>query len=85
MSDYKAKMSKISELASADPSPDTPDGELLMSLADDVEVTEALLNVDGSVFDRVTQELISRGGEDAVLGRFLSLKIAEAFAEMYPD
>ncbi|HEX7313317.1 MAG TPA: hypothetical protein VF297_05325 [Pyrinomonadaceae bacterium] len=46
---------------------------------------DELEDVDGSDVDRVTAELIARGGPDAILGRFLRDKIAEYYATIDPE
>ncbi|MDQ3802517.1 MAG: hypothetical protein M3416_01480 [Acidobacteriota bacterium] len=42
-------------------------------------------DVDGSDLDRVVNELIERGGPDAILGRFLRDKVAEYYATVDPE
>lgn len=46
---------------------------------------DELDGVDGSDVDRVVNELIARGGADAVLGRFLRDKVAEYYAAIDPE
>lgn len=85
MSDYKTKMNEISRLIDVEGERQEKVGEQLLALADDVEVLERMHEVDGSSIDRVTRELIARGGDDEVLGKFLSQKVMEFYAETYPD
>lgn len=47
-------------------------------------IWDEIENVDGSDIDRVTVELMERGGTDAILGRFLRDKIAEYWATVDP-
>lgn len=41
--------------------------------------------VDGSDVDRVVNELVARGGADAILGRFLRDNLSEYWATVDPE
>ena len=59
--------------------------ELHESIGFEDSFDDELEGVDGSDVDRVTNELIARGGADAVLGRFLRDKICEYYATVDPE
>ena len=54
-------------------------------MAQDSDFWDEIEAVDGSDIDRVVNELIARGGADAILGRFLRDKIAEYYATVDPE
>lgn len=59
--------------------------ELHESIGFEDSFDDELDGVDGSDVERVTRELIDRGGADAVLGRFLRDRVSEYYAAVDPE
>ena len=58
---------------------------VISEIQNDGEVWDEIETVDGSDIDRLINELNTRGGADAILGRFLRDKLNEYWSTVDPE